>query len=501
MPSNNETSLFTPDVLDCIANLSNDEVFTPPKLVNQVLDLLPPEIWHNKDVTFLDPACKSGVWLREITKRLINGLADEIPNLQERIDHILHKQVFGIAITELTSLLSRRSLYCSKYPNGKYSISHFDDVSGNIWFKNLSHHWKNGKCELCGASQSEYDRSKDKNNYAYGFIHCKPEYWEEVFGVKFDVIIGNPPYQLDDGGHGASATPIYQKFVEAAKALNPRYLCMIIPARWYSGGKGLDRFRHDMLNDRRISELHDFFDSTLCFPGVDISGGVCYFLWDNTKSNPECKVVVHDKDKTIISNRQLLEPGIDFFIRDNVAVSILKHVRERNETSFTNIVRRSPFGLATSFKPSSTRNDDSLLVYAYPKNGYVGREYIQNVNLANTYKIFIAEAYGERGDLPYFVTAKPFTGDPSTCSTLTYLMVGPFNNKEEMDNAISYMKTKFFRYLVFQRKNTQHASKKVYELVPLLNFSEAWSDDKLYKRYSLSPSEIDRIESTIKKME
>ena len=167
----NSKSLFTPDVLDCIANLSSDEVFTPPKLVNQVLDLLPSEIWRNKNATFLDPACKSGVWLREITKRLINGLANEIPDLQERIDHILHKQVFGIAITELTSLLSRRSLYCSKYPNGKYSISNFDDVSGNIWFKNIEHQWKNGKCELCGASRAEYDRSKDKNNYAYGFIH------------------------------------------------------------------------------------------------------------------------------------------------------------------------------------------------------------------------------------------------------------------------------------------------------------------------------------------
>ena len=268
---NNRLS-YNPDVLSCLANLSNDEVFTPPQLANQMLDMLPQELFRSPDTKFLDPCTKSGVFLREIAKRLIEGLADTIPDLQQRIDHIMHHQLYGIAITRLTSMMSRRSLYCSKSASGKYSISQFDDEAGNIRYRDIRHTWVQGKCKYCGVSQQIYDRENNLESHAYEFIHTDNP--NTLFkNMTFDVIIGNPPYQMSTAGSVESqAIPIYHKFVEQSIKLSPRYLCMITPARWLNGGFGLDNFRNKMLSDEKISIIHDFMESQECFPGVDISG-------------------------------------------------------------------------------------------------------------------------------------------------------------------------------------------------------------------------------------
>jgi site-specific DNA-methyltransferase (adenine-specific) len=500
-PSRTPGKSYNPDVLTCLANLSNDEVFTPPILVNQILDILPVELWSNRDAKFLDPVSKSGVFLREIAKRLMVGLEKQIPDKQERINHIYKHQLYGIAITELTSLLSRRSVYCSKTANGKYSVCEtFDNEKGNIIFDRIKHNWQNGKCTYCGASQEVYDRDDALETHSYQFIHTENP--EKLFNMKFDVIVGNPPYQLNDGGGmGTSATPIYQKFVQQAKKLNPRYLSMIIPSRWFAGGKGLDEFREEMLNDNRISKIVDFFDSTECFPGVDISGGVCFFLWEKEYSGI-CEVTSILKEKRSIMERPLLEKDCDSFIRFNEAISILRKIQSfKEESILKQISSRKPFGLIAAVKSFENPFKDSVKLYSYPKNGYISRKQItQNIQWVDEYKVFIAKAYGERGSFPYRVIGKPFVGEQNSCSSETYLVIGPYSTEKKTENVISYINTRFFRFLVLFKKNTQNAAKGVYSFVPSQNFEESWTDEKLYQKYGLTAEEIEFIESMIRPM-
>ena len=492
---------YNPDVLNCIANLSNDEVFTPPSLANQVLDLLPQELFRSTKTRFLDPFTKSGVFLREIVKRLDKGLEDQIPDRQSRIDHIMHNQVYGIACTELTALLARRSVYCSKTANGRFAVSRFDNPEGNIRYEAIQHSWVGGKCRFCGASQSVYDRGTDAEQYAYQFIHTDNP--SQLTGnMTFDVIIGNPPYQLADGGNAASAKPLYHLFVQQAIRLSPRYLSMIIPARWYSGGKGLDEFRDLMLNDTRLSYLVDYFDSKDCFPGIDLSGGVCYFLWDQQHSG-DCIVRSIINGKESIIQRPLIEKGNDSFVRFNSSISILEKIKQFQESSFIQLVSsRKPFGIATNEKINTEKGINGIKIYAYPKNGYIESSKV-SANKQSVYKpkVLISYAYGERGNFPYLVIGKPFIGEVSSCCSETYLMIGPFDTTNECENVMSYIHTKFFRFLVLLRKNTQHATSKVYQFVPLQDFSHPWTDEMLYKKYSLTEDEIAFIESMIRPME
>ncbi len=506
-----KSSTYNPDVLNCLANLSNDEVFTPPTLANQVLDLLPQELFSSPTTTFLDPVSKSGIFLREIVKRLDKGLETKMPNRRERINHILRKQVFGIAITELTAHLSRRSVYCSKDASSEYSVTRFKTASGNILYKNINHTWINGKCKYCGASQEVYDRGSEAEQYAYQFIHTDNPH--TLFNnMKFDVIIGNPPYQMNVGVEKENyAIALYDKFVLQAKKLLPRYISIIIPARWYAGGRGLDAFRDEMLHDDSLRVLHDFPESMDCFPGVEIQGGVCYFLWDRDNKGL-CKVYTHLNNKVEEGEpRPLLEKGADTFIRYNKSVSILRKIQKKNESSFESLVStQTPFGIITSYKgtPQKTDPKDLKMYISGNEKEYKGgcafapnKMVTRNHEMIGWHKVYISKAYGGGMAFPHMILGRPFYGEPCSICNQSYLVIGPFKNQKESENVISYIRTKLFRFLVLQKKNAQDAMRGVYKFVPLQDFSHPWTDEMLYKKYDLNEEEIAFIESMIRPME
>lgn len=520
-----------PDVLTCIANLSNDEVFTPPEFANQMLDTLAEawaannggaNLWADKTVRFLDPFTKSGVFMREIASRLTSGLAHEIPILAERVNHIMTNQVFGIAITHLTSLLARRSLYCSKHASGEHSIvKGFANDAGNIWFERLDHTWADGRCTYCGASQQALDRGDGLESHAYAFIHTEDIKTRvaELFGgdMQFDVIIGNPPYQLTDDGFGTSAAPIYHHFVEQAKALEPRYLSMVIPARWFAGGKGLDEFRESMLADNRLRSIDDYLSASDVFPGVGLKGGVCYFLWDRDNPGP-CRVSTHFKDWPVsIASRPLLEDGVDVFIRFNEGLSILKKVvavesggcsslsLPDNKRFDQFVSSRKPFGLDTSYRGRVAKRAGDVMVYQNGGTSYVPRSSISTgTDLIDKWKLFAgyaAPGTGNKDTYPHRIISTPFIGEPGTISSETYLCFGPFNSENQAESVLSYLSCRLTRFLILLHKPSQHVTRKVYTFVPIQKWTKQWTDEDLYKKYGISASEIDFIEKVVRPMD
>jgi hypothetical protein len=505
-----------PDILTCLANLSADEVFTPPKLASAMLDILPQDLFRRPDTTFLDPVCKSGVFLREIARRLNEGLRDQMPDEQARIDHILTKQVFGLATTELTGKISRRSVYCSKKADGKYSIATaFTKPDGNIRLPKAEHTWNaSGKCDSCGANQDEYERDESLETYAYPFIHgIDPT---EVFKVKFDVIVGNPPYQLSDGGFGRSASPIYHRFVMQAKKLEPRYLTMVIPSRWFAGGKGLDEFRESMLTDDRLRSIEDYLSASDVFPGIGLKGGVCYFVWDRDNPGP-CRVTTYFKDNPpSTATRQLREEGVDVFIRFNEGLSILKKVVavESGQTKslslpenkrFERLVSsRKPFGLETTFKGKVAKGTGDVLVYQNGGKGYIVRsELSTGARLIDKWKLFMgyaAPGTGNKDTYPHRIISTPFVGEPGSISSETYLCIGPFGSKSQAESVLSYLSCRLTRLLILLHKPSQHVTRKVYSFVPVQDFDQTWSDERLYKKYSLTKDEIGFIEKIVRPM-
>ncbi len=509
-----------PDVLTCIANLSNDEVFTPPEFANRMLDTLAEawaannngaNIWADKTVRFLDPCTKSGVFLREITSRLTKGLDKEIPELKKRVNHILTKQVFGIGITHLTSLLSRRSVYCSKHATGKNSVAKFfASDNGNIWFQRTEHTWGDTKCEFCDAPKAILDREKELENYAYAFIHTDniKARLTEIFGgnMQFDVIIGNPPYQMKGGAGGSSDSSIYHLFVEQAKKLEPKFLSMVVPSRWLAGGRGLDEFRKEMLSSRKLLRLVDFPVSSEVFPNVEVKGGICYFLWSAAHSGPCDVTVVRGDEKRSTSSRQLDE--FDVFVRDPKAVGILRKVSKADEQPITGILTAdTPFGIATNFDgfhDKKKSGDVALYCVRSGKRqiGFVPRSTIaKNATLIDKWKVLVPKAGSDGGQkIPDSVLGKPWLSPPPSVATQTFLAFW-VASKDEARSIESYYRTKFFRHLVSLRKLTQDALRPMYSWVPVQTWDRQWTDKALYKKYGLTKEEIDYIEAVVRPMD
>jgi site-specific DNA-methyltransferase (adenine-specific) len=506
-----------PDVLTCIANLSNDEVFTPPEFANQMLDTLTEawaarnggaNIWADKTVRFLDPCTKSGVFLREIASRLINGLSEEIPDLQERVNHILTKQVFGIGITLLTSLLARRSVYCSKHARGEHSIAQgFETDDGNIWFQRTEHSWSGDKCKYCGAGRSVFDRSKGLESHAYAFIHSDNinTLQSKIFGanMQFDVIIGNPPYQLASDG-GTRDVPIYQRFVEQAKMLQPRFLTMVIPSRWMASGLGLSDFRQEMLNDRRIRDLIDYPAANDVFPGVEVKAGVCYFLWDAAHS-ADCNVTtVRGGESVGPSKRNLSE--FDVFVRDERAVSILNKVLKHKEPSINTILARDKeFGWTSNFDGFHEQEHPGDVPIYYIRRmkrdvGFIEREKVtKSAHLIDDWKLLVPQAFNGGDSVPHQILGKPLIApSPSVCTqSFLFFSVKSLNQAKSIQ---TYYTTRFFRFLVSLRKITQHATHSTYAWVPMQTWNTSWTDGELYKKYGITRKEQEYIESQVREM-
>ncbi|UOE43508.1 Eco57I restriction-modification methylase domain-containing protein [Agromyces larvae] len=524
-----------PDVLTCIANLSSDEVFTPPELANQMLDTLErawaesnagASIWADPTVTFLDPFTKSGVFLREITRRLTDGLESQIPDLQQRVDHILTKQVFGIGITRLTALLARRSVYCSKDATGPHSIARsFDRDWGNIWFERTEHTWVGrkrvfrvhpttgrevsveqrgtGRCKYCGAGGG-YDRADVLETHAYAFIHTDDikARIAELFGeaMQFDVIIGNPPYQLDDGGYGTSAAPIYQLFVERALELNPRMATFVTPSRWFAGGKGLEAYRRRMLGDHRMRSIVDFPKLYDAFPGVKIRGGISYFLWEREYDGPCTVQTMWDRQALGVPVARYLD-AYDVLVRRNEAVPILEKVRARGESTLdARVSSRKPFGLPTNYTGRSTpeRMTDPVKLFANQRIDWIERGSLpSNEAWVDGWKVLMTRVQGTSAAIETKFLSKPIVTGPGTACTETYLVAGWFPTRPEAEALAQYLSTRFVRFLVSLRKSTQDAPRAVYAFVPEVPLDRRWTDEQLYERYGLTHEEIAFIESQV----
>ena len=492
------------------------EVLTADREVGAMLDLVKQEAYR-VDSRFLEPACGDGNFLAEILRRKLKAAKKlavtsdgKKPLLSgfERQSLTAAASIYGVDLLTDNVLACRERLYdiwdseyraVCKAEAGEACrkavrlILEHNIICGNTLSQHTADENANDREEPIVFSRWTFDTGMRREEHRFDMLLQG----RDIF--TFDVIVGNPPYQLSDGGNGASAKPIYHLFVEQAKKLQPRYLTMIVPARWYAGGKGLDKFRDSMLRDRRISQIHDFVNASDCFSGVEIKGGVCYFLWENGREG-DCRVFTH-KGNDIVSemSRPLLEKGGNTFIRFNEAIRILRKVQAKGEDTFDGLVSaRKPFGLPSNFrdyrKSGSAR--DNIYIYAQKDRGFVSESQIlKNQDWIGNWKVYIPEAIGA-GKMQTDVV-RPIVGGPGTVCSETYVVAGPYDDEETAKNVEAYVKTRFFHFMLGLKKITQHTTSKTYAFVPVQDFSRAWTDSELYGKYGLTEAEIGFIEASV----
>jgi site-specific DNA-methyltransferase (adenine-specific) len=513
-----ETSLtpagHLPDVLETISQLPNDDVYTPPKVVAAMLDVLPVHVWSQPDYRWLDPATKSGVYLREAFKRLMVGLSDWEPNGFKRREHILKCMLFGAATTKINSEIARRTLYQTKNATGAEVtdpaladfVVHFEMPDGNIPYVETQHSLdpKGQFCTICRAP-AKLDRDR-RESFAYSFIHgTYPT--KELRDMKFDVIVGNPPYQIgmDDGmgNRTANITPLYNLFVEKAISMNPKYLVMITPSRWFTSGHGLSDYRTRMMNDRRLRVLVDNPKLYDVFPQAEIKGGVSYFLWDRDYDG-DCEFSTRIDGVVRDVAKRDLRQGVDVVLRDNFAARVVAKIVSDSfsKGSLGDLVSPSdPFGasIKTNFKRSQDEPfEGSIPLIFVNKVGYIRREQLErNENWVDRWKVLIPKAGDGHGREPAYVLGEPLALAPGSACTQSYLVAGTFNTEQETENFAKFLTTKFCRFLVLQRKISQDLTPSRFGFVPILNMSQRWTDVDLYERFNLTSEEIAYIERVI----
>ena len=508
------------------------EVFTAEREVNAMLDLVKQET-ERVDSRFLEPACGDGNFLSEILRRKLEAAKKRampprkkrpLPIEFEKQSVIAVSSVYGVDLLLDNVLACRRRLY--DIWNAEYEAVCRGEVSEErreavrfILSRNI----------VCGNALSLKAADENGSDTDEPIVFSE---WSFVTGTKmqrrdfrfdkllageygasatrkkradaFDVIIGNPPYQLSDGGGGAgrSAAPVYHFFVQQAKRLNPRYVSMIIPSRWFNGGKGLGGFRQSMLNDGRMAKIVDYADSRDCFKGVDIPGGVCYFLWDN-RHQGTCAVTNVAKDGSTDTEERALNE-FDTFIRQNRAVGIVKKAQARGETMMSEMVSsRKPFGLES--KQTFDANGDIVLRSSAGIGKVLRSRLLSGFDLVDKWKVIVSKVAFEHAGVPdkegkMRVLSVVQKLAPLSACTESYLVAGAFDSEGEADHLLAYLNTKFARFLIMQMLASMNMSRSSYSFVPVQSWEKAWSDEELYDKYGLSDDEIAFVEHMIRPM-